>query len=106
MCPVCSEVDENNKQKLVDLIKSEESRYENIVAGQPDVVSFGGGRRPQQEVFAALTEGGLVLTKDGREVHLRIFRNTVLGQGNRDQSIWKQVRFLSRTGRFKGFRSL
>ena len=104
ICGVCGRNDETNKEFLLRLINSSDAKYENIVANQRKVVSFGGGRRPVPEVFASLTNSGLVKMQDGSEVHLRIFRNSVLGKSTK--SVLQEVRFRSRKGMTKGLRSL
>jgi hypothetical protein len=104
MCGLCGRNDERNKKFLLRLINSSDAKYENIVANQRKVVSFGGGRRPVPEVFASLTNSGLVKMQDGSEVHLRIFRNSVLGKSTK--SVSQQVRFRSRQGTTKGFRNI
>ena len=104
LCPSCSQYDEKNKEFLLRLINSSDGKHENIVANQANVVYFGGGRRTEPEVFASLTKDGLVKMQDGSEVHLRIFRNSVLGKSTK--SVLQEVRFRSRKGMTKGFRSL
>ena len=104
MCGSCGRNDENNKKVLLRLINSSDGKHENIVANEANVVSFGGGRRTEPEVFASLTNSGLVKMQDGSEVHLRIFRNSVLGKSTK--SVSQQVRFRSRQGTTKGFRNI